>query len=161
MTTRDDEAMMWLGERMYRSLADGAFGKWRLAQFPAFMLGLFDLSQGRQPSVDIANVGEKAEPYSAVFDAWNDEARLADAIMAMCDYHVAHSEDSDDEHHEFVDYPFSIFPAEVHALVDVRRRIGLSTPSVSHPLLEPPLNRVPENIPVLRDPMLDAVKVYG
>ena len=161
MALRDAEVTSWLGERMRLSLADGAFVRWELAQFPAFILGLFDMSQRRERSVEIADVSEEAEPYSGIFEAWNDQASLRNAIVAMCEYHLSRTEETDEYNPEFCTYPFSIFPAEVHALRNVRHKLGLKMPQVEHPLLEVPFDHVPRDIPAPPDPLLDAVKVYG
>ncbi|MDX2176976.1 MAG: hypothetical protein SF028_10965 [Candidatus Sumerlaeia bacterium] len=88
-------------------------------------------------------------PYDNVRLAWDDDAKLAKAISQMLSYHVRNSSAFSMKANQFWGLE-SFFPFELIALICVRRRMGLTTPSVSHYLVDdnplfvlPPTDYVP------------------
>jgi hypothetical protein len=93
--------------------------------------------------------------YSNVVAGWNDPAKLAAAIVAMCDYRLTRMEDTDEDIGEFCDIPYKIVPVEYLALGQVRKLQGLDLPRVDHHLLQTPFAKPPELISPVSDPLLD------
>jgi hypothetical protein len=117
-----------------------------------FLVRLYALWKGTSPQ----GVRELVEPaHCEVLRCWRDEAGLADALAASCDYHIRqawHAAGGD-----FRGFPESVFPADVLAILRVRQELRLATPEVSHPLMETPLARVPVPLPRVPDDVLDRV----
>ncbi|MNN93040.1 hypothetical protein D3C81_2114100 [compost metagenome] len=71
-----------------------------------------------------------------MIDCWADEQRLAGVLDAVCQYHLANSEDKGGAWDpEFKNPPFDLLPLEVFAIFKVRQQCGLKSPTVAHPLL--------------------------
>jgi hypothetical protein len=158
LALRSEETIQWLGDRLERSVQDGRFGDWDRWHLPPFALNLYQLYVGKEPNAPAATDPDCPDPYAAIFAAWHDEAALVDAIRAACDYHVEEHRERGDHIGEFAWSPFHIVPAEIFALQVVRNKLGLPTPHVEHPLLEPPLDRAPEGDWEVHDDLLERVK---
>ena len=150
-----------LAARLVRSLDDRNvyFGCIQSA-FAPFMMKLWGLFRGLE--IDVAR--PKVEPlgvYQGILDAWRDDAALVGAVSAACDYHLAHTRERSDLDPEFlVGSPYYLFPADILVIGAVRRKLGLSMPEVSHPLLDTPLAKVPppgERPRMGADPLFDEV----
>jgi hypothetical protein len=147
--------VQWLTQRMEKHLAENDpmlepdALQWPYAHVEPFLFLLFSRWRGTKLKVH-PEIKLNLNVYQNVFDAWDDPAKLADAIQKICDYHCSHRADD----HSFGTLPFGVYPVEVLALVWVRRQMGLETPQVRHPLLENPLCQVPESLPPV-DPDAD------
>ncbi len=74
--------------------------------------------------------------YQNVIDEWTNERGLADALEALCRYHLSNAEDNGGAWDpEFKHAPFDLLPLEIHAIFQVRQQLGLTAPAVSSPLL--------------------------
>ena len=148
----------WLGNRLADSVHDGAFGKWGVLRLPLLVLKLYQRYAGQDLKAGPMG-GDGSTPYVQIFAKWDHDEAFAQAIQAICDFHVQQSEDRGDEFiGEFSRYPFNIIPFEVFAIKNVRRREGLSTASIAHPLLFPPFDDVPTDVPDAADELLEKVK---
>lgn len=101
--------------------------------FELFMLWLHRINLGGLVNeTDSAGLGV----YGKVVEGWLDEHALYEAIKVICDYHLDNVMDEGaDRDPEFKNAPFDLLPWEVMAIIRVRQRLMLNTPSVSHPLL--------------------------
>ena len=148
----------WLGKRLADSVQDGAFGKWGVLKLPLLVLKLHQRHAGQDVKADPIG-GDGSRPYVEVFARWDHDEAFAQAIQAICDFHVEQSVDRGDESiGEFSRYPFNIVPFEIFAIRNVRRREGLSMPTVSHPLLSPPFGDVPSDVPDAADALIEEVR---
>lgn len=103
-------------------------------RFEPFMLWLYSVySQGAAlPDIKSMDLGI----YQNVIDEWTNEQGLADALEALCRYHLSNAEDNGGAWDpEFKHAPFDLLPLEIHAIFQVRQQLGLTAPAVSSPLL--------------------------
>jgi len=155
----DEDAMAEaLAARLLQSLDDQKiFSVWIESPFAAFMVKLWGLYRGLE--IDVAR--PKVAPlgvYQRILDAWHDEAALANAVSAACDYHLEQTREAG--YPEFYFPPYRLFPADILVIGTVRRKFGLSMPEVFHPLLDTPLAKVPPPTERPRmgvDPLFDEV----
>ncbi|WLG99887.1 hypothetical protein PSH92_21350 [Pseudomonas beijingensis] len=118
-------------------------------RFEPFMLWLYSVySQGAAlPEIKSMDLGI----YQNVIDEWKNEQGLADALEALCRYHLSHAEDDGGAWDpEFKYAPFDLLPLEVHAIFQVRQQLGLAVPAVSSPLLSTETAAV-ENLVIISD----------
>lgn len=149
----------WLGDRLERSVDDGAFGRWQ-SFATGFVLGLFCRGTGAReaPAVEWSAGIEGDDPYGAVWRAWGDPDRLSQAIQNICDFHLERTDqDSEEFIGEFTRPAFSTLPVEVWALQSTRSTLGLGTPSVAHPLLSGPFARAPASVSEIQDELLTSL----
>jgi hypothetical protein len=94
--------------------------------------------------------------YEAIFQAWNDKTALHEATVQACEFHC---DQCREEVGAFESVQPGLIPVDILALYAVRRRFGLSTPTVSHPILETPFARLsPESVAgVPRHPLHEKV----
>jgi hypothetical protein len=89
-------------------------------------------------------------PYDKIFQHWNNETKLHDAILEMLDYHLkwnlGYTQDAAHHYSEFHSHFSMINPVEVHALEFVRNSLNLKTPVVNHQFLTPPFYPIPAGI---------------
>ena len=79
-------------------------------------------------------------PYAKVLEHWDAPDRLGDAIYDLCEYHCDNMYSrGNDWTSVFVHNPFDLLPCEIQAIYAIRRKLGLETPRVEHPLLATPL----------------------
>jgi hypothetical protein len=69
--------------------------------------------------------------YQHIVDAWNDESRWREAVMAACDYHC-----DSDGYLRYANIPYYVVPAEILALQRIRKEFGLSSFQIDHPLMK-------------------------
>lgn len=114
---------------------------WDERYFEPFVLELFRKQTGvTVPEIDQAKLG----PYSAVLENWDDADRLEPALFNICDYHCRNMEDDfGDWKPEFDRSPFDLLPIEIFAIFNVRKKMGLTNPQISHPLMQTPLASMP------------------
>jgi hypothetical protein len=150
----DRAAAAELGALMLRSLRDdpsaapgtGILGAWDTSPVPPFALTLWFMAQrDSEPAFDERLVAP-LEGYELVPALWEDGDRFEDALLSVCDMHVAHSTDK-----TFGAFRrgYRLMVPEVHAIRRVRRRLGLPTPVVDHPVLDNPVAASSEPAPVL------------
>jgi hypothetical protein len=153
----EDEASGWLGCKLAQSFQGQAFGYWEKTPFEPFMARLYQIwvGQVKPGAPSPTNLGV----YQRVLDAWDaGDAQLHDALAVICNYHVQRTEDRDDsDFAEFTRPPYLIFPAEILAIIRVRKDLGLSTPTIDHPLMQTPLANPPVEMPAVNDELLDRV----
>lgn len=155
------EQAEWLGERIYRSRTDRAFGEgedgggWKDRPFAGFVLRLWSImSSGGLPADGLVEF-PPAGPYQEIFDCWEDPSGLGEAIGTACDYHIRRSREEGDSRFDVTEFsfrPYDVLPIEALALRRVRSWLGLETPFPSIELLESPLvKNLPEVIPASDD----------
>jgi len=118
------------------------------------------LAVSRSEKLDVAKEwNRRLGVYQGIVDAWNEPSLLGKAIEAMCDFHCQRVEDKSERFFaEFRSPPFDLVPAEVLAIYSVRRALGLNTPNVEHPLLEPPFNLPAGSPSEIEDELLDRIE---
>ncbi len=149
IAVREDEAAHWLGGVLVEGMKGPApFADWRMNPFEPFITKLY--ARWRGEHLDVARPGvHPLGVYQAVFDRWDGDA----ALQAVCDYHLERAVDHGRGAPEFIHAPICLFPAEVIALRRVRADLGLTTPSIKHPLLDGnPLAEVPAPLPPMTLP---------
>ncbi len=152
---RDESEASWIGDQIIEARNTLMFGyDWggkRSDFFRCYICELYARGEGE------GSFPDNFVPYAPIFEYWEDPDKLAEAIRAACNYHIAQI---DVEDGVFENNPHDIFPAEILALYRVREKLGLETPAVSHPLLDTPFSQVPENITYEPDPLVeDAMKL--
>ena len=90
-----------------------------------------------------------------MFAGWEDPREVALGLADICEYRLAEM-DAPNKIAEFFALFARVFPAEIHAVLSCRRRLGLETPEIAHPLMETPLASVPLGRPRF-DPSSDVV----
>ncbi len=152
IATGEDGFAHWCGDRLVRHLLDNdeiadamAWSPLWVA-FEPFMFWLYAKWRGREFDLEaIRREINLAEVYQRIINAWDDEASLAEALVAACEYHVKHSRKDDDA---FSNLPYEAFPVEVLALQRVRRELKLPVPYFEHPLIDDnPLAEIPDPFP--------------
>jgi hypothetical protein len=131
---------------------------WEHHSVAPFLVQLLAIS--RAEKLDVAREwNRELGVYQSVIDAWNDPLLLEKSLETVCDFHCQRIEDTSGRFTaEFRGPPFDLVPAEVLAIYSVRRALGLNTPNVEHPLLEPPFN-VPAGSPSeTEDELLDRIE---
>jgi hypothetical protein len=137
---------VWILDVMERGLTDGSVAWWDCDFFAAYLVRLYRKLKRQD---DIENIPPDAtdwvHPFDDLIDYWDDKEKLAQAIRAMCDYHLHWNYEETEEHDSEFSAPFAMVnPIEIHALEAVRAELGLSTPRVEHELLQPPFYPLPE-----------------
>jgi hypothetical protein len=105
-------------------------GYWNLRRFEPFVLECCKIRDGE-------SVSRKLDaPYDNVIRSWGDEVALGSALESVCEYHCENMDDvGGDWDPEFKHSPFDLLPCEVMFVNDIRERLGLSLPTVSHRLV--------------------------
>lgn len=130
----------------------------RIGDYPSFIQSLAAKAGGSD------SAARPGSPYGEVLSAWNS-ANLTAALVATLDYHLLRTSSRGDDLAEFEDIPVFAFPAEVFAVLAVRRDLGLPEPKLDHPLLATPLGLgwlggVPAT-PLPDDPLLSSVQALA
>ncbi|WP_233631250.1 MULTISPECIES: hypothetical protein [unclassified Pseudomonas] len=103
-------------------------------RFEPFMLWLYSVYSGESAPALIESMDLGV--YKQVIDSWVDEQKLAGVLDAVCQYHLANSEDKGGAWDpEFKNPPFDLLPVEIFAIFKVRQQCGLKSPAVANPLL--------------------------
>lgn len=92
--------------------------------------------------------------YQRLMAAWQDESMIGDLLSEACDYHLLSTMDNADKSLEILS--FDLIPFDIRAIELVRKKEGLSTPTIDHPLLKTPLADIPAERPGY-DPATDEV----
>lgn len=158
-------ALVAQSETVHKTLDDAV---WLLAQDQPENYSVFVAPRSFEPFVfwlaksmkdgTLENVGADVPGvYGGIVAAWDDAPRLAEALREACDYHCTHMSYSKKKAKaswdlEFDGAPFDLIPFDIMAVRAVRKRLGLPTPSIEHPLLSSPLVD-PEKINFVDDPV--------
>jgi hypothetical protein len=137
---------LWLLDIMNQSLQNKYLNWTGEDYYSIFLVRLYRKLIG-EPDIDSRppNHWEWKQPYQDFFETWNDTTCLAKSIRELCDYHLCWNNGDTEEHRaEFPDYFAKLNPVEIHALEYVRKKLGLTTPTVEHPLLMPPFYPIPD-----------------
>ncbi len=102
---------------------------------------------------------EPMEPYSHLFQVWDDPQQVSDALLWMCEDRVVDL-GAERAWNLFVLRLVTDFPAEILAVVRVRKDAGLETPLPKHVFLESPMAHPPEPLPRVADPLLDSTVAW-
>jgi len=152
IATEDWDVAQWLAAAMHHGHARWSVNShpehpmagwivgWETSPYANFLLQLWDVRMGREP---VSVKGSGPGPYRRILDAWHRDADLAVAIENACDYHLEQTTDAGDDDKEFLDGPYDICPIEVSAIESVRRALGLTMPSINHPLMQTALAHLP------------------
>jgi hypothetical protein len=113
----------------------------------AFMLRLFAMWRG-----DVAHAWPSYafdEPiYERILATWRDEdpATLKHWLLAACNRHTHQAkQETEKTFRDCASFPRT--PIEILYVLRLRQVIGLENPSLDHPLMEPPFDRLPEPQP--------------
>ena len=152
------ERAAWMGERMEAEFGQGPFKAWSGTPMEPFSVALYQLWKQLPLGRGLPNP-ECLRPYRPVLEAWTQSPeRFGEAVKGACDYHLRRIEDPTDEDFPEFYYPlYDVFPAEILAIRRVRKRVGLETPDVNHPLLRTPLADPPANLAMTSGPTLGSV----
>ncbi len=112
---------------------------WQRRTFEPFVMRLFQDCKREPASLDVASTDYG--PYASIIAHWDNASALQDALLRACDYHCQNMIDKGGEE-EFDIPPFDLYPIEILAIYRVRERLGLTTPTIDHPLLSTPLASV-------------------
>lgn len=131
---------------------------WQERRFEPFVLRLHRIMEnsGQHAHYDGDNFGV----YTDVLADWNNEdGRLAQSLVRICDYHCNNMDDTGDWDPEFDHPPFDLIPWELLAIGRIRQLAGLVTPTISHPLAKPMMMQF-ENIVGIQDQTLARVEAF-
>lgn len=156
---RDDESAHWCGSLLLQEISHptGFLSNWGYTGFYPFMAWLYARWQNIEVDINqepFQNLGI----YQSVVDHWNHDNALATAIAEVSDYHCVHTTPSDGDDPEFWQSPFQVFAAEILAILRVRHDETRVTFFTDHPLLSSALGKVPDDISVPADPLLEEFK---
>ncbi len=113
-----------------------------------YLLRLYTLWRGQPESAQFRSQLLEADygPYGAVFDNWSNHEALTEAVSSLADLHMYKAVNYADPNMDGV-YCLAgwldAFPAELLFLQLVRKELGLSVPTPSHPMLDSPFAKVP------------------
>jgi len=126
---------------------------WSSRRFEPFVLHCADVLAGAEP--DPAGL---VAPYADVIASWGDEHALEQALRDVCGYHVQNIDDlGGDWDPEFDQPPFDLIACELIFIEHIRTELGLSTPTINHPLVSVLGTGLPiADIPV--DPLLEQLE---
>jgi len=143
----NDELAQWMSGLLQTRLAQGITeSNWDKRSVPCFAAWLFGRWSKNGDTPTVTGV------YQPVVAAWADEAALAEALDAACEFHVAQVLD----HDLGVELlSFRAAPFELAAVRAVRQREGLAMPTVGHPLANSTLANIPLG-PTGYDPASDS-----
>jgi hypothetical protein len=120
------------------------------------MICLYRLWHGESPEEGFP-AGTNIEAYREILDSWHSGGEgLKSGLLSACDYHIQRIDGNKDDH-EFYDEVFAAFPIEILAIQQIRKRLGMETPAVDHPLMQTPIARPPDEILFVSDELLDAI----
>jgi hypothetical protein len=125
--------------------------------FEPFIVRLYGKLNKREIRVDFKKA-MYGDYYVEMWEAWNDDSKLKAILNEFCDTHLTWAQPNSPKnfYRQFRE-PFEIYPLEIVAIQRVRRHLGLSTPTIDHPLMSSPLADAPESPPEVDDPILSKV----
>ena len=155
---RNDKIADWCRQAIVSEMreSNGFLSDWRFSPFHPFMAWLYwTWYMGGLP-MNEARLRD-LRVYRAIVKGWTDDSAFRKALVRACDYHCARSDPDVDENGEFWQRTLNVFPAEILAIMRVRREILGSDVTISHPLMDSPVASVPDDIPRLTEPLLRRV----
>ena len=160
ITFHEDSIADGLAERLLTSIDSESYGiiGWDLSRVAPFLIKLW-CTWRDHPTSERLNTTSNLGVYGEIFEAWENDAQLGDAVAAACDRHLSDALLilSGEGYPDFLG-PYDLFPVEILALNRIRRELGMAIPVVEHPLLStplalpPPADSRPKTTP---DPVLD------
>ena len=93
--------------------------------------------------------------YQRLIASWQDEAAYAKLMPEVCDYHLYSAYD-DGKNKMLEILTFDLIPFDIRTIELVRKKEGLPTPAIDHPLLKTPLADIPAQRPGY-DPASDEI----
>jgi len=144
----------WMAHRLQQSRSDGSIGPWTWYHaVPRLVIALQRRLAGQRDVSDL-----ELGVYKDVFDQWDNQANLRQALLDAANYHVENLRDkSNADIAEFTHPPVDIVPAELIAIQRVREKLGLETPSINHPLMQTPFADPPRSLSPEPDELLGQV----
>lgn len=149
----DDEMISanWLGDHLKRGIVDKTVGFDHGTPFEPFMSELFEIRRSASLPPAFKSSGVYGDLLANI---GRTDERFITAVRDACDYHLARTGDrNDDGYPEFDRPPYLLFPAEVLAVMNVRRTLSLPDVKIEHPLLNTPLAH-PVRLSITPDPLL-------
>ena len=117
----------------------------------AFMLRLFASWRGDGTGHRFPSWAHSVAVYERLLERWRegDNAELEKLLLEACDVHFEQSvRDKKNSYHDFGDDRIARVPLEILMVIRLREIMGLSVPSLEHPLMEAPFDRLPHEVPV-------------
>lgn len=158
---RDDSFADFIGQRLMKSFQnnDKKFKNWDLAPFEPFALQVYAIWRRKSLDSSITKCAV-SDIYSNLLKNWEDDKEFGKSLSQACDYHLQRTDDSNDEGFpEFMSRPYDWFPVEILAIARIREDQGRSTPSITHPLMQTELAKLPGSILTPQDELLRKVIV--
>ena len=128
-----------------------------------FLLHLYCSAKGLILDTSLYSYPEDMSPYDKVLADWRtpDVNTVQSFVTAMADFHLREARETEhDEVAEFDDEDYMLFPHEILSFLRVREWLGLPNPGTfDHPLMNQPLARMPQPVPLPQPdtPLLDQV----
>lgn len=128
-----------------------------------FLMHLFCEAEGLKLDTSLYSYPEDMNPYDKVIADWKttDMNKVQEFVSAMADFHIQETRaTAHDEIDEFDTEDRMIFPYEILCWLRLREWAGLSNPETFvHPLMNQPLAKMPEPVPLPKPetPLLDKV----
>ena len=128
-----------------------------------FLLHLYCSAKGLILDTSLYSYPEDMSPYGKVLADWRtpDVDTVQSFVTAMADFHLREAYETEhDEIAEFDHYYQMLFPHEILSFLRVREWLGLPNPcTFDHPLMNQPLARLPQPVPLPQPdtPLLDQV----
>jgi hypothetical protein len=104
---------------------------------------------------------EQLGVYRPLFLNWKKPDQLSQALIEVCDFHIAYAlPEVDESDEEGFGYPFAensyttVFPVEILAFLELRSSFGLPEITFDHSLMNTPLRYIPTDKFVSDDPLL-------
>lgn len=142
----DANKSAWLAEYQTNSLRNQSSNLWKFSSFGLYGLELWSKGTGNPSQLEeLGNLenAPKLSNYAAILEHWDDQQKLADAIVQICDYHLKQAL-TQAGYPEFEISPYNLLPIEFLALSRVRALSDMPTPRPEHPLLRSEFVNPPE-----------------
>lgn|GEM_PF-7057714 len=150
-----------LGQTALTNLNKQLYAGLEFHKVPFFILNLFSLWKfGLWKGVDYPELSDLPQCYRTILRTWRDEKpnNLEKALLEACDYHIEESHfDTRKKYYEFDVYTYRVFPAEILAVLQLRKSLNLEIPKIEHDLFTLPTVKLSEE-PEFEDALFDEVK---
>ena len=150
-----------LGQTALTNLNKQLYAGLEFHKVPFFILNLFSLWKfGLWKGVDYPELSDLPQCYRTILRTWRDEKpnNLEKALLEACDYHIEESRsDTAKKYYEFDVYTYRVFPAEILAVLQLRKSLNLEIPKIEHDLFTLPTVRLSEE-PEFKDALFEEVK---
>ena len=142
LVTGHKQFLKWCSERFLEVVADEEINYvWTKTCLLPFLADLVAMDQG--VDFDAQSLGYDLGPYQAVFDGWESEEKLGQAIHEICRYHDKCQRSKADA---FDTCPLAWMPLDIMALERVRTRQGLWNVEVDDKELDTPFYLAPDRL---------------